>query len=259
MRPSRAAVCLLLAAACAAPAGEREAVLAPDGVDRVFEYLAQKYDADGDGAIAPAEYRRAGGRFEDLDADRDGALTPADFPDEEFAGGMGIGHMDPELRARLRAFYDARAVVLTYLQPDPAAEGLSRAALDAGFGRLDQDADGALAPAEFARATDERPWAGPGEAWDLLAAAVDVYGDGDGRLSRAELAAYHESMSGDDGLLRGPPSGWSALARGPAGDGPPVGALAPDFALAPPDGGQPVRLSAWRGKKPVALIFGSYT
>ena len=46
---------------------------------------------------------------------------------------------------------------------------------------------------------------------------------------------------------------------GPAGDGPPVGARAPDFALAPPDGGRTVRLSAWRGQKPVALIFGSYT
>src|SRR5262245_21449111 len=110
MRSCTAALCLALAAACAAPAGKREAVLAPDGVDRVFEYLAAKYDADGDGAIAPAEYRRAGASFEGLDADRDGALTPADFPDEDFVGGMGIGHMDAELRARLRASYDARAV-----------------------------------------------------------------------------------------------------------------------------------------------------
>ncbi len=259
MRPSPAAACLALAAACTSHASEeREAVLAPDGVDRVFEYLAAKYDADLDGAIAPSEYRREGARFEDLDADHDGALTPADFPDEDFAGGMGIGHMNPELRARLRAFYDARAVVLTYLPPDPSA-GLSRAALDAGLDRLDQDGDGALARAEFARAEVERPWAGPGEAWELLLAAVDVHGDGDGRLSRAELGAYHEAMAGDDGLLRGPPSGWSASGPGPAGDGPPVGAPAPDFTLAPPDGGPPVRLSAWRGRKPVALIFGSYT
>ena len=52
--------------------------------------------------------------------------------------------------------------------------------------------------------------------------------------------------------------------RGP--DGPPqVGDEAPDFALpfATKDGevaeGKKVRLSSYKGEKPVALIFGSYT
>ncbi len=38
-----------------------------------------------------------------------------------------------------------------------------------------------------------------------------------------------------------------------------VGAEAPDFELAPVAGGEPVRLSSFRGARPVALIFGSYT
>lgn len=32
-----------------------------------------------------------------------------------------------------------------------------------------------------------------------------------------------------------------------------------DFELAPPGGGEPVRLSSFAGVRPVALIFGSYT
>jgi hypothetical protein len=57
--------------------------------------------------------------------------------------------------------------------------------------------------------------------------------------------------------------------RGPRGKGPrkdtrregkyKVGDMAPDFKLATLDGKQQVTLSSFRGKRPVALIFGSYT
>jgi AhpC/TSA family len=40
---------------------------------------------------------------------------------------------------------------------------------------------------------------------------------------------------------------------------PAVGAEAPDFTLPRLDSGKEVRLSSFRGRKPVALIFGSYT
>jgi hypothetical protein len=40
---------------------------------------------------------------------------------------------------------------------------------------------------------------------------------------------------------------------------PKEGEFAPDFVLSDIDGGNPVRLSDFRDKKPVALIFGSYT
>jgi hypothetical protein len=40
---------------------------------------------------------------------------------------------------------------------------------------------------------------------------------------------------------------------------PEVGALAPDFELPLRDRDERVRLSAFRGQRPVALIFGSYT
>ena len=40
---------------------------------------------------------------------------------------------------------------------------------------------------------------------------------------------------------------------------PEVGDLAPDFKLFDSQGENPVQLSDFRGKKPVALIFGSFT
>ena len=40
---------------------------------------------------------------------------------------------------------------------------------------------------------------------------------------------------------------------------PKVGDLAPDFVLQDPEGNEEVRLSDFRGKRPVALVFGSYT
>lgn len=40
---------------------------------------------------------------------------------------------------------------------------------------------------------------------------------------------------------------------------PKVGDLAPDFELQDPSGRTAVRLSSFRGKRPVALVFGSYT
>lgn len=40
---------------------------------------------------------------------------------------------------------------------------------------------------------------------------------------------------------------------------PKVGDLAPDFELRDINGENPIRLSDFRGRKPVALIFGSFT
>lgn len=40
---------------------------------------------------------------------------------------------------------------------------------------------------------------------------------------------------------------------------PKVGDLAPDFQLSDINGENPVRLSDFKGRKPVALMFGSFT
>jgi Ca2+-binding EF-hand superfamily protein len=259
--PSRAACSVLALAAChAAPSGSS----APESGGSAFAFLAAKYDRDGDGAVSAREYDRSSDAFARLDSNADGELTADDFPEERWARDLGIRDIPPDVRARLDARYAARAVVLAYLGP-PAGAGapeLPRDELEQGFARLDFDASGALDRAEFGQATARLPWGGPGEAWDLLLAAVDAPEDGepDGLVALAELLAYHEGMSGPEGVLRGPAGvDPREAAPGLAGDGPPVGALAPDFELASPDGGARTRLSQWRGKKPVALVFGSYT
>jgi hypothetical protein len=248
MRPFLA-LALFAAAACRAPA-------APSS--EVWLHLAARYDVDGDGRLSPAECGREGEEFARLDADGDGVLTPADFPHGDFERDLSISTIPEAQRAQLRAMYDARAVVLAYFPKDADAEGLSREALKAAFEGLDLDFDGALAAAEFAQATDRLPWGGPGEAWPLLLAAIDGPGEGQGELALGELEAYHGRLGGDDGLMRPPPGGESHADAAFASDGPPVGSLAPDFALSPPEGGASVRLSERRGR-PVALIFGSWT
>ncbi len=40
---------------------------------------------------------------------------------------------------------------------------------------------------------------------------------------------------------------------------PKAGDMAPDFELRDPAGKEAVRLSSFRGKRPVALVFGSFT
>ena len=40
---------------------------------------------------------------------------------------------------------------------------------------------------------------------------------------------------------------------------PQAGDIAPDFKLCDAGGENPVRLSDWQGKRPVALVFGSFT
>ncbi|MBI2861051.1 MAG: hypothetical protein HYX91_06040 [Chloroflexi bacterium] len=40
---------------------------------------------------------------------------------------------------------------------------------------------------------------------------------------------------------------------------PKAGDIAPDFELCDVKGQNPIRLSAFQGQKPVALVFGSYT
>lgn len=278
----RAAVPVLALAGCNAPQSSH---VAPESVGSIFEYLAAKYDHNGDGAVDPAEYARESEGFARLDSNSDGKLTAEDFPAERWERDLGIRDMPPEMRERAGARYAARAVVLAYFRADSATgdPALSREGLEQAFARLDHDASGALDATEFARATDAVPWGGPGEAWEILRTAIDVPSEsrpsasedpgkaeaeagsvratpGDGLVALDEFLRYHAGMAGKDGLLRGPP-GVDPLAAAPglAGDGPPVGSFAPDFDLEPPEGGARVRLSSWRGKRPVALIFGSYT
>lgn len=89
--------------------------------------------------------------------------------------------------------------------------------------------------------------------------------DSDGKLTPAEVAAVADKLArviGQGGVPK--PDGLREVNTPPArGERIPdklkVGDAAPDFTLPDPAGKKEVRLSAFKGKKPVVLIFGSYT
>lgn len=87
--------------------------------------------------------------------------------------------------------------------------------------------------------------------------------DEDGAISASELEqAFAAADKDNDGLLQGRPGRGRGRGRGRErrrDEAPKVGQPAPDFELRDIDGKRKVRLSAFKGKQPVALIFGSYT
>ena len=134
-------------------------------------------------------------------------------------------------------------------------------------------------PALFA--TPQR--GGGDDAWKAMLEKYDA--DGDGVISRKEYTrdeAHWKNLDVDgDGQVQREEfmkRGWYTDGRPKRPDPPKVGTVAPDFKLdllppPPKPGAKPkapqagdkkakpkqVRLSSFKGKRPVALIFGSYT
>jgi hypothetical protein len=151
------------------------------------------------------------------------------------------------------------------------------------FERLDRDHDGRLTPADF-------DWSGRSPLTQQMQLVNRLFrradADHDERLSAAEWQAlFKEATRGKDGMSREalhallfPPP--PKRPKGPAGEGPnlftmikgvltgelgslcegpALGGVAPDFTLKTHDDGKAFTLSAYRGKKPVVLVFGSFT
>lgn len=251
-------VCLLLGACQSTDSGSN---FAEDGVDNAWDYLSEKYDHNADGQVTEAEYTRAAGDYAKLDRNDDGVVDAEDYPRGEGPSmGPGWYNIPDAMKRRMGSQYAARAVMLTYLQPDPSADELHRDDLVRMFEQLDSDSSQDIDESEFACATDARPWGGPGKAWPLMLAVTDAPGNNDRRIGSEELSSYFERFADDAGFARGAPSGSASKGASPmASDGAPAGHMAPDFELSPLEGGDPVRLSDFREVSPVALIFGSYT
>jgi EF hand len=214
----------------AAPAA-RAAELSP------FERLAALHDRNGDGLVSRDEYGRTDEAFRNLDRDRNGIIDRRDF---EKPVAMPADLAAPFLLVRRFA--------------GPEADSVAIGDLDDLFAENDADKDGALDRAELA-GPESRP--GPDRIGPLLAAAD---ADKDGRLTLAELKTWALARDkDDDGRIsvrermtpgHEPKTGWfEPAAREPA----------PDFTLPLEEGRGTVTLSSFRDRKPVALIFGSFT
>lgn len=248
---------------------------ASEDPETVWQYLCRKYDKDHNDQIAPGEYDRGQDAFTRLDRDRDGVLSTADFEREA----ANSGSPSPEeLRHMMKS--TGTAVLIRYLSEDEQ-DGLARGELERRFEALDTDADGLLTREEFQAEIDRRgvgPYRMMGrDRFDFLAGGAD--GDADAKLSKGELGALFDSQDADaDGVLAGDEVPEMSQGRGGPGDRrggrgsresrgegeaddsrTAVGKVAPDFTLGDLDGTLTVTLSSHAGKKPVALIFGSFT
>lgn len=188
--------------------------------------------------------------------------------------GQGVGWYDPSRRRHDWSWLAARA--------DADADGrVTReefAAPAESFARLDRDRDGAIT-AEDLDWSERSAWVRQDAQALRLLRAID--GDGNGRLNEKEWLAYFRRLADEKDYLTsedlrdvlGEERGRGAkkvsravwqqcLIAGDLGSpfpGPRVGQAAPDFTLPTHDGKGRVTLSEFRGKKPVVLIFGSFT
>lgn len=190
-----------------------------------WKWLSERCDANEDGKIErdelPSDLAKADQLFERLDRDNDGKLTLADFEDSETAGPAAMKDM---LSNQL-------------------------------FRRLDKDSNGRVTMdelAEFFRSGDK-------EQLDFLTPE-------DLRFAIDEPPAKkREAPPDDDPASAGPNTPAAAFRMFLRGDmgwltsGPQLGDPAPDFTLPKHDGTADVKLSDSFGKRPVVLVFGSFT
>jgi hypothetical protein len=152
------------------------------------------------------------------------------------------------------------------------------------FDRLDRNHDGMLTPADFDW-SDRSLFAMQGMPSRFWFSAIDT--DSNGRISREEWDAIFAKAAKGKGYLTpddlreqfpvappprpkgaapsndpSPLTLMKGLFSGELGsmfEGPDLGRMAPDFTLKTQDGKKQIRLSQFRGKKPVVLVFGSFT
>lgn len=154
---------------------------------------------------------------------------------------------------------------------------------EAFFARLDRDHSSSIKADDFDWSETSEYLAHRSET-RRLSAALDT--DSNGRITVEEWAALYTKLAGAKGFLTAddvadwivpapggagaPPPGampsrWTLLEAffsgelGSFHEGPALDAEAPEFSLATHDRGEAISLSQFKGKKPVVLIFGSFT
>ena len=241
--------------AAKAPAALRAPVDAEGSAATVFEYLAGRYDSDGDGIITEEEYNRPGGEFLRLDRVTDGVLTEADFA----LAGRRVRSLGPSESKRQRALH----LLAWYFQDDDEIRSVNLAELQGAHRAYDGNGDGRVGRSEFEGVADQREifgrrpagkWAGllemeTTDPWERILLGVD--GNDDGFLTAVELEGFFGAN---------PDGAWTVGADELSVPLESLeGKMAPDFTLSDPSGKESVTLSDFAGVQPVALIFGSYT
>jgi len=168
-------------------------------LERLWTFIQQRYDKDGNGQVTMAEYARGEVQFANYDVDGDGVLTQKDFPDEAWYNGFGPGVAQEADRDRNRTvtaeewqtFLDGLALeddgsidvaALAESLPEPRMRH-HRHRRGRRFGSADGGDEG------------DRP-----TREEALATALDT--DGDGTVTKADLQAIFDALDADaDGAI----------------------------------------------------------
>jgi len=211
-----------------------------------WKHLQAEYDKNGDQKISAEEHGRGERQFSNLDRNGDGVITEADFTMRRRRPGGNRDATDRDAQVA-RTLGDMFG---TFLNRD-GKPGLANAEWKKMITSLQPDGKGVIAKASLRLLMgEEGEGRMAGFVGDGLARSFDRNEDGD--ITVDDLTAVFAALDKNgDGLIE----------QGTEIDMPPTkGEMAPDFTLPyANDREKTVSLSSFRGKKPVALIFGSYT
>jgi hypothetical protein len=177
-----------------------------------WKWLAQKYDANGDGKITPAEFKGPPELFARLDRDRDGALTRDDFD-----------------WSMLSPYLQQMGMVRRWMQC------------------IDTNSNGRMSKQEWV------------EFFEKAAKGKDHLTPEDLRDALMQMPRREGPPPKQEPIM---PTLLRGLFKGELGsffEGPQLGERAPNFTLKTHNGKRTISLADYRGKKPVVLIFGSFT
>ena len=273
MRPLTLTLALVMVASLAAQRGDR-----PQRGDRnnsnpgaAWQQISQKYDADKDGKVTAEELGRGERAFGNLDTNRDGSLTAEDFANSGRSRGRGRGQSQMMVSRLAR-------------NADQNEDGsVTEAEWKVFVAQLSTDEDGVISVEAIAELMPQRRSRGGrggggrggrrgGGGNEMFVRMLDR-NDNSKIESSDLLVVFTEMDANQDKKLEGEEMGRGQRGRGNRQGGrggrgnrpaaPEVGDAAPDFDLpyakSPEDLEKTVKLSSYAGKKPVALIFGSYT
>jgi Ca2+-binding EF-hand superfamily protein len=223
------------------------------GGTSVWDHILKTSDKDGDGKVTMAEYGRGEKPFQNLDRNKDGAITAADFQ----RGGRGRRQQGGRRRgsettndSRMQLARSLSDMFGSFLNQD-GRPGIDKAEWKRIIATLKPGQDGLIPPENmtnlFGRAGQERM---ARMVSRMVPRTFDM--DRDGTVTVSDMNALFKKLDadGDDNIEEGKEID---LPPGP-------GEAAPDFTLPfAKDSKKTVTLSSFRGKRPVALIFGSYT
>ncbi|MEC9475974.1 MAG: hypothetical protein VX764_02935 [Planctomycetota bacterium] len=248
--------------------------------NKVWEII-QSHDDDGDGVVTKQEFDRTSRAFDRYDLNGDGRLTREEIEQwvsnqsrarggrgggRAGAGRGGAGNRGRGPTRIVGALGDSNSDgLVTREEWASALQAMTeqgQLSVDAFRARMEEKGLGRMVTFLIDRIDPDGSGFVSLEVVDSMFDRADP--DGDGRIE-VEASGGNQGRSGNPGAGNG--SGGDGQARDPegrrpqrGGPAPSVGDLAPDFVLPlATDAHQRIQLSKFTGKKPVALIFGSYT